>query len=148
LKLISREFRNPKFQKEYLLKYREPAYHMFTTCKPRYILYNCKILGSETSQKIIYIKSTMLTCLKLISGASRNHIFHIPYIQKYSELEFNIFITCTIIYLICLYKISWYETSQRITYCESSKMTYLKLILEAFRNCNFHGEYLSKCIKP
>jgi spore coat protein CotH len=142
LKLISGAFRNPNFHREYLQKYSEPTSDIFTTCTPRSLLYLCKISRSETSQKISYSKSAKMTCLKLISGAFKNPNFHREYLQKYSEPTYEIFTTCTPISLLYLCKISRSETSQKISYSKSAKMTCLKLISGAFRNPNFHREYL------
>jgi hypothetical protein len=76
-------------------------------------LYLYKISRSETSQKISYSESVKLTCLKLISGAFRNPNFHREYLESIEKPTYDIFTTCTPIYLLCLCKISGSETSQK-----------------------------------
>jgi hypothetical protein len=107
-----------------------------------------EIFKSEESQKISYSENAKLTCLKLISGAFKNPNFHRNISKSIVKPTSEIFTTCTPISLLCLCKISRSETSQKISYSESAKMTCLKLISGAFRNPNFHREYLQKYSEP
>jgi len=95
LKLISKAFRNPNFNRAYLRKHSEQASKIFTACAPRSLLCLCKISRSEASQKISYRESVKLTCLKLISKAFRNSNFHRAYLQKCSKPASKIFTTYT-----------------------------------------------------
>jgi len=142
LKLISREFKNPTFHREYIQNCSKSTSWICTTCTPRSLLYLCNFSRSETSHKISYSECSNMTCLKLISRAFRKPNFHREYLQHYSEPTSEICIACTSRSLLCLWKFSRFETSQKVSYRKCAKMTYLKLMSGALKNPNFHMAYL------